>query len=203
MELKEKLVALRKEKNLTQEQVGEKLFVSRTAVSKWESGKGFPNLDSLKGISMLFNISIDELLSTEDLLNLANKENKENQNKIVGLAFGLLDLMALSFIFFPFYANLKNGYYFSVSLFEFETRYFIKMSYYAIYLLLASLGAVEIVSSFLKNKKFFSICKIISFSIASFSILLFMTTREPYAGSLMFMLLLIKALLVYRTSKNI
>lgn len=54
MEFNEKLQQLRKKNNLTQEQLAEQLFVSRTAVSKWESGKGYPNIESLKSISKLF-----------------------------------------------------------------------------------------------------------------------------------------------------
>ena len=63
MEFNEKLQELRKSRGLTQEELAEALFVSRTAISKWESGRGYPNLDSLKEISKYFSITIDELLS--------------------------------------------------------------------------------------------------------------------------------------------
>ncbi len=46
MEFSDKLQQLRKQNNLTQEQPAEQLFVSRTAVSKWESGRGYPNIES-------------------------------------------------------------------------------------------------------------------------------------------------------------
>ena len=48
MEFHEKLQELRKKKGLTQEELAEMLFVSRTAVSKWETGRGYPSIDSLK-----------------------------------------------------------------------------------------------------------------------------------------------------------
>ena len=51
MELNEKLLQLRKQKGLTQEALADALFVSRTAISKWESGRGYPNIDSLKAIA--------------------------------------------------------------------------------------------------------------------------------------------------------
>lgn len=51
MEFHEKLQELRKQKEMTQEELAQALYVSRTAVSKWESGKGYPNIDSLKAIS--------------------------------------------------------------------------------------------------------------------------------------------------------
>lgn len=65
----EKLKKLRTDNGLTQEELADKLFVTRTAVSKWETGKGFPAIDSLKLISQLFQISIDELISDGDIEN--------------------------------------------------------------------------------------------------------------------------------------
>ena len=56
--LKSKRVAA----GLTQEELAESLYVSRTAISKWESGRGYPNIDSLKAISKFFSVTIDELL---------------------------------------------------------------------------------------------------------------------------------------------
>lgn len=86
MEFNEKLQQLRKGKEWTQEQLAEELFVSRTAISKWESGKGYPNIDSLKGISKLFSVSIDDLLSGEELISLAADENRTNINKTLFVA---------------------------------------------------------------------------------------------------------------------
>ena len=56
MEFNEKLQQLRTGKNLTQEQLAEQLYVSRTAISKWESGKGYPNIESLKCISKFLSL---------------------------------------------------------------------------------------------------------------------------------------------------
>ena len=71
MDFHEKLQQLRKQRGWTQEQLAEQLFVSQTAVSKWESGRGYPNLESLKAISALFSVSIDDLLSGGELIVLA------------------------------------------------------------------------------------------------------------------------------------
>ena len=54
MEFNEKLQELRKNKGLTQEELAEALYVSRTAISKWESGRGYPSIDSLKEIANFF-----------------------------------------------------------------------------------------------------------------------------------------------------
>ena len=59
----EKLKKLRTDKNLTQDELAEKIYVTRTAISKWETDKGYPSIDSLKQLSNLFEVSIDELIS--------------------------------------------------------------------------------------------------------------------------------------------
>ena len=59
MEFHEKLQSLRKQKGLTQEELAAFLFVSRAAVSKWESARGYPGIDSLKALAKFFGITID------------------------------------------------------------------------------------------------------------------------------------------------
>ena len=56
MEFNEKLQELRKQKGLTQEYLAESLYVSRTAISKWESGRGYPSIDSLKAIAKWYKM---------------------------------------------------------------------------------------------------------------------------------------------------
>ena len=64
----EKLKALRKQKGISQEGLAEKLYVSRQAITKWESGNGIPDIENLIAISALFNESLDSLLSEEKSL---------------------------------------------------------------------------------------------------------------------------------------
>ena len=101
MEFHEKLQELRKSRGLTQEELAEALFVSRTAISKWESGRGYPSIDSLKEISSYFSVSIDDLLSGEQLIFIAEKENKSNLNGVCELLLGFVDLFSLMLIFLP------------------------------------------------------------------------------------------------------
>ncbi len=61
---------------MTQDELAEKLFVTRTAVSKWETDKGFPSVDSLKEISKLFGISIDSLVSDGEIENRKNADDR-------------------------------------------------------------------------------------------------------------------------------
>ena len=80
MKFKDKIKKLRLDNNLTQEDLAKICFVSRNAVSKWERDEGYPNIESLKLISKHFNVSIDNLLNEEDLINLSLKNNEERKN---------------------------------------------------------------------------------------------------------------------------
>lgn len=82
MELKEKLVALRKEKGLTQSAVAEKLDVSRQAISRWESGVALPSTDNLKCLGALYGVPVDYLINEEtELVNSESDNKKENEDR--------------------------------------------------------------------------------------------------------------------------
>lgn len=75
MTLGEKLKEARKQTGLSQEQLSEKLGISRSAVAKWETDKGIPDIDNLKALSKLLGVSIDYLLENgEKLDKIAIKE---------------------------------------------------------------------------------------------------------------------------------
>ena len=71
MTLGEKLKSARKSAGLTQEQLAEKLLVSRQAITKWEADKGMPDIENLKQLSKLLNISIDYLLDSGETIDLS------------------------------------------------------------------------------------------------------------------------------------
>ena len=99
MEFNEKLQNLRKQKGITQEELAEELFVSRTAISKWESGRGYPSIDSLKGISDFFDVTVDELLSSEEIMIIAQEDSDNKSSKIKDLIFGMLDICNILLLF--------------------------------------------------------------------------------------------------------
>lgn len=201
MEFNEKLQQLRKQKNLTQEQLAEKLYVSRTAISKWESGKGYPSIESLKCISEFFKITIDELLSGEELINIAETESKTNIEKVYSLIYGILDVMVISFIFLPLYGQKINDYIYSVSLFEYsDTSNNIKLIYYITLISIALLGIVELFMQFCKNQKLKTVIKSLSLGLHSLTILFFIATRQTYATTFLFMLFFIK--MIFEIKKN-
>ena len=74
MILSEKIKLLRKESHLTQEELAEKLDVSRQAITKWETGEGMPDVENLKQISELFDVTIDELVKDAEDVTIKEKE---------------------------------------------------------------------------------------------------------------------------------
>lgn len=201
MEFNEKLQQLRKEKNLTQEQLAEKLYISRTAISKWESGKGYPNIDSLKNISKLFGVTIDDLLSGEELISIAELENNSNINKIFNLIWSFLDIMALTLVFLPLYGQFDGEVIRMVNLYNFnDASNITRFIYFIVPLSIVLIGILEFAMQYI-NSKWLNVCKIISVLLQSFAILIFINTRQPYATSLIFVFLMIKVLLFIKRNK--
>ena len=79
---KDRLKSLRESVNLTQKELGEKIYVSRSAINKWELGNGIPSDINLDALCKLFNVSEEWLLDREDLKKIAKKkENLLNQKE--------------------------------------------------------------------------------------------------------------------------
>lgn len=83
MNLSENLKKIRKDNNLSQEQLAEKLGVSRQSVSKWESGLAYPEMDKMLQLCQIFNLNIDELLNQDVNEVSNNKQYKNNINKFI------------------------------------------------------------------------------------------------------------------------
>ena len=108
MEFNEKLQELRKSRGLTQEELAGALFVSRTAVSKWESGRGYPSIDSLREIARFFSVTIDELIGTEEIISAAEKEKRDLTGRGVSFIGNALDLLTAVLLFLPVFGNGEN-----------------------------------------------------------------------------------------------
>ena len=202
MEFYEKLQELRKSRGLTQEELAEALFVSRTAISKWESGRGYPSIDSLKEISRYFSVSIDDLLSGEQLIFIAEKENKSNLNGVCDLLWGFVDLFSLMLIFLPLYPKPVNGYIYSVNLFGYvDGNMFIIRIDWALFISLTITGIVKILMVYFKFEKGKKSVTAISVGLSIIAVLFLAMAREPYAITVIFLLLLIKGILLYKQAK--
>lgn len=203
MNFSEKIQKLRKQNNLTQEELAEKLFISRTAISKWESGKGYPSIDVLKQISVLFDISVDNLLSSEQILELAEQDKMSKLKKNNGLIFGAIDLLIIFMIILPLYASPVNQYIYSVSLFaKNDLLSYIKISYLIGYISLIIIGIIEIILSVFGKDKIKKCINIISLVLHLVVILFLIMTKEPYACSLLFILFVFKIVLYFISEKR-
>lgn len=80
MKFNEKLQKLRKENKMSQEQLADLLDVSRQAVSKWESGTTYPEMDKLLMLCKIFKCTLDEL-TNDDILDITVEEKEENAKK--------------------------------------------------------------------------------------------------------------------------
>ena len=195
MEFGEKLQQLRTQRNLTQEELAQALYVSRTAVSKWESGRGYPNIDSLKAIATIFGVTVDALLSGEELLTVATEETKSTTTRLRDLVYGLLDVSVVLLLFFPLFGESDGSAVREVSLLALShVTFYMRAAYYALVMGTAAYGALALLllSANRQQKPYLSLL----FSGAG--VLLFILSPQPYAAALLFVFMLIKILLLVK-----
>ena len=202
MELNEKLQELRKSRDLTQEELAELLFVSRTAVSKWETGKGYPSIDSLREISRYFSVSIDDLLSADKLISIAERENKSNIRNMCDIIIGIADVFALLLIAMPLYPKTVNSIVYSVNLFSYaETSDLNLTAYWFMFLSLIAAGAAKLVMVYLKKISVQKTITIWSSLINILTVILLAVAGETYAVVISFLILMIKIIMIFEVNK--
>lgn len=199
MEFYEKLQELRKKRGLTQEELAQMLFVSRTAVSKWELGRGYPNIESLKAIAGVFSVTIDSLLSGDELLNVAEEDYKEKENQLRDIVFGLLDISIAVLFFLPFFGQKSFDLIQSVSLLSLgETAWYLKTAYTVCTTAMVVWGiltlALQNFRGVFRKKYRYKI----SLGIHAGFVLLLMAGMQPYAGALLFLFLIIKTAILVK-----
>ena len=199
MEFNEKLQGLRKERGLTQDELAKELYVSRTAISKWESGRGYPSIDSLKEIAKFFGVTVDELLSSGEVISIAEENNRQTRMHFCDLAFGLLDISALMLFFLPLFGQSADGVIESVSLLSLNgVQLWLKIAYFAVVTTLAIFGVLTLA---LQNctARAWRTCKSgASLVLGVLAVLLFILSRMPYAAALLFIFLTVKTLILIK-----
>ena len=199
MEFNEKLQELRKQKGLTQEELAEALYVSRTAISKWESGRGYPNIDSLKRIAKLFSVTVDELLSGDELLTIAEEDARQKENGIRDIVWGLLDLSVAVLFFLPVFAHRENGIIEEASLLNFSTvEPYLKITFLVLVLAIFVTGVLTLA---LQNANWLFWRQNggkISLLLNAMGTMLFIITSQPYAAVFLFIFLIIKILILVK-----
>lgn len=195
MEFNTKLQELRKQKGLTQEELARALHVSRTAVSKWESGRGYPSIDSLKDIAKFFSVSIDNLLICEEALSIAEKDRTQNRS----LMFGFLDLSACLFFFVPFFGDKANGLISEVSLLSLSAiSPYIKALYIAFTCITVLFGILALSLQNCQKAFWKNYSAKISAVLSALGVLLFVISPQPYAALFIFFAFVIKMLILIK-----
>lgn len=199
MEFNKKLQELRKQKGLTQEELAKALFVSRTAISKWESGRGYPTIDSLKVIANFFDVTIDQLLSGNQLLTIAEEDTKQKQKYICDLVFGLLDISIGMLLFLPFFGQKTNGLVQGVSLLSLtEITPYLRIAYFVIVIAVVVSGILTLALQNLTQTFWVKSKSKISLILNSVGAILFVISLQPYVATFLLIILAIKALMLIK-----
>ena len=200
MEFNKKLQELRKLKGLTQEELAGSLYVSRTAISKWESDRGYPNIESLKAIAKFFSVTLDELISTDEALTIAEADGKQKKNHLRDLVYGLLDVSIALLLFLPFFGEKGSQTIQSVSLISLSgVLPYLKVLYLSAVIVTILMGILTLALQnchavwWLKSKAE------ISLGLGAILALLFIVSSQPYAAAFSFLLLIIKTLILIKT----
>ena len=202
MEFNEKLQQLRKSRGLTQEELAEALYVSRTAVSKWESGRGYPSIDSLKEISKFFSVTIDDLLSGEKLISIAERENRSNIRNVCDLMLGITDLFTLLLIVLPLYPKTAEDFVYAVNLVAYsDIAALNRLVYWLLFAVLMLVGLAKVMLCHCEEEKGQKLLTGISMAVGILAVLLLGLAGETYAVAVVFLLLLVKSVLLFRCGR--
>ena len=192
MEFNEKLQELRKSKGLTQEELAEKLFVSRTAISKWESGRGYPSIDSLKEISRYFSVTIDELICPEEIISAAEEEKQAFAGRTLAFICNTLDLLTALLLFLPVFGNGEASPA-AVSLLGLNgVHAWVRIVFLSVIGLSAINGLCGLILIHFDRPLWNRHRLVTGMALSVMAVAVFIVARQPYAGILCFALLVMK-----------
>ena len=199
MEFNEKLQELRKARSLTQEELAEALYVSRTAISKWESGRGYPSIDSLKEISRFFSVTIDDLICPDEMITVAENDKREFVSKYVSLICCVLDALLAILVFIPAFGNGTDSSG-AVSLFGLTGISPWVKTLFIVIISIAILNGISGLIIVAFSKPVWNRHRLVTGVVLSIlAVLVFIATRQPYAGIVCFAFLVIKGFLIAKT----
>ena len=202
MEFNEKLQELRKSRSLTQEELAEALFVSRSAISKWESGRGYPSIDSLKEMSRFFSVTVDDLICSDEMISVAENEKRELADKYVSLICNALDILMAILLFIPAFGNGRDSPE-TVSLFGLNGINPRVKTVFAVIIGVTILNGICGVVIANLNKPTWNRHRLVTGVVLSIlSVTVFIVTRQPYAGIVCFAFLVIKGFLIAKVKQQ-
>ena len=192
MEFNKKLQELRKNSGLTQEELAEQLFVSRTAISKWESGRGYPSIDSLKEIARFFSVTVDELICTEEILSAAEEEKQEFTGRTISFIGNTLDLLTGILLFLPVFGNGEDLPAACSPVDLTGIHLWLKIAFIAVIGLTALNGLCGVILLHFEKPIWNRHRLMTGMALSVMGVAVFIAARQPYAGLFFFALLIIK-----------
>ena len=195
MEFNERLRELRKQRDLTQEELAAALYVSRTAVSKWESGRGYPGIDSLKAIAGYFSVTVDALLTGEDARKAAEEAQRQKEQRFRARVFGVTDCAAAAVPFLPLFAQRGGESVTAVPLTALENAPWLRAVVWAFVLACVLWGVLTLARQASHSRKRETVSLLFHAALAA----LLAATLHPYAAAAVVALLAVKALMRSKT----
>lgn len=197
MEFREKLQELRKSRGLTQEELAEAIFVSRTAVSKWESGRGYPSIESLQELSRFFSVTIDDLICPKEIMSVAENEKKSFVDQYVTLICGLLDTFSALLLFLPVFRNGTGAAAVTLSGLT-GLPPWIKTVFLVLVATTVLNGICAVAVSHFDKPVWNRHRLITGMALSVLCAAVFIVTRQPYAGIVCFAILVVKGFLLIK-----
>lgn len=185
MEFHERLQALRRQKGLTQEELARALYVSRAAVSKWESGRGYPNIDSLQDMAAFFSVTVDQLLGGE-----------AEQAAAYPQALPWLDIGAAAFCALPLFARRTGGAVQAVWLWALrDGAAYLRGAFWLVVCATVVWGILTATGRGGSGRRRCTVSLVLS----GVAVLVFAVTAQPYAAALALLFLALKLYLLRKT----
>ena len=181
MEFNEKLQELRKQKGMTQEELAESLYVS------------------LKTIARFFGVTVDELLSGDEWLTIAEEDTKQKEKHFRDLVFGLLDCGIAMFFFLPFFGQTVDGLLQEVSLLSLsEIAPYLRTAYFVVVIGIILWGVLTLALQNCHHPFWVKSKTPVSLVFNTVGALLFIMSSQPYAAAFLFIFLVIKVLMLIK-----
>jgi hypothetical protein len=153
----------------------------------------------LKAIAKFFGVTIDELLSGDELLNVAEEDTRQKEKRFRDLVFGLLDLSIAMFFFLPFFRQNADGVLQEVSLLSLDgIASYLRAAYFIVVIGIICIGVSTLAlqncqgSFWMRNKSK------VSLAFCAVGVLLFIIGSQPYAASFVFIFTVIKVLMLIK-----
>ena len=153
----------------------------------------------MKAISKFFSISLDELLSGEEILTIAENDQKQKQRTAINLIFGLLDCGIALLLCLPFFGQKSDGVIREVPLLNLsEIQPYLKTAYFAFVCIMIVLGIMTLALQNCRQRLWTQSKNILSLALSAIGVCLFIISQQPYPAIFVFTFLIIKVLMLIK-----